>query len=287
MQPALWGAIEVGGVSLTSLSAADLARRLGVVLTERVSVETLTARRIVEFGRYPHSGWLGRLSDDDREAVDWAIDAVGARHLAARDFSRLSDGERQRVMVARALAQQPLLLILDEPTAFLDVPSRVELMGLLRRLTREGPLGVVVSTHDLELALRTADVVWLVIPGGELVTGAPEDVILSGGIAQAFEGRQIRFHAEERNFRWLTGERGTAAVHGDGLAAAMARAVLEREGFALVSGPGTAETIVLAVSEAGWHLSSDSTDASGDTFRALASHVRGLAVGDNEKEIRP
>jgi iron complex transport system ATP-binding protein len=287
MQPALWGAIEVGGVSLTSLSAADLARRLGVVLTERVFVETLTARRIVEFGRYPHSGWLGRLSDDDREAVDWAIDAVGARHLAARDFSRLSDGERQRVMVARALAQQPLLLILDEPTAFLDVPSRVELMGLLRRLTREGPLGVVVSTHDLELALRTADVVWLVIPGGELVTGAPEDVILSGGIAQAFEGRQIRFHAEERNFRWLTGERGTAAVHGDGLAAAMARAVLEREGFALVSGPGTAETIVLAVSEAGWHLSSDSTDASGDTFRALASHVRGLAVGDNEKEIRP
>ncbi len=113
--------------------------------------------------------------------VEWAIDAVGARHLAERDFSRLSDGERQRVMIARALAQEPVLLVLDEPTAFLDVPSRVELMGLLRQLTREGPLAVVVSTHDLELALRTADLVWLIMPGGELVTGAPEDIVLSGG----------------------------------------------------------------------------------------------------------
>ena len=96
--------------------------------------------------------------------VEWAIDAVGARHLAERDFSRLSDGERQRVMIARALAQEPVLLVLDEPTAFLDVPSRVELMGLLRQLTRDGSLAVVVSTHDLELALRTADVVWLSCP---------------------------------------------------------------------------------------------------------------------------
>ena len=86
----------------------------------------------------------------------------------------MSDGERQRVMVARALAQEPVLLVLDEPTAFLDVPSRVELMGLLRQLTRGGSLAVIVSTHDLELALRTADVVWLLLPGGEVVTGAPK-----------------------------------------------------------------------------------------------------------------
>ena len=161
---------------------------------------------------------MGGLTDRDHEVVSWAIDAVGADHLADRDFARMSDGERQRVMVARALAQEPVLLVLDEPTAFLDVPSRVELMGLLRRLTRGGSLAVIVSTHDLELALRTADVVWLLLPGGEVVTGAPEDVILSGGIATAFEGRQIRFHPEERGFRWLTGDRGTAAVRGDGLA---------------------------------------------------------------------
>ena len=167
MQPALWGSVELGGADLRSVSHAELARRLGVVLTERVAVEALTVRQIVGLGRYPYSGWFGGLTDRDRVAVNWAIDAVGARHLADRDFSRLSDGERQRVMIARALAQEPVLLVLDEPTAFLDVPSRVELMGLLRQLTRERPLAVVVSTHDLELALRTADVIWLVMPGGE------------------------------------------------------------------------------------------------------------------------
>ena len=103
MQPALWGAVELGGTALESLSASDLARRLGVVLTERIAVESLRAEQIVELGRYPHSGWLGSLSDRDHEVVSWALDAVGANHLADRDFARMSDGERQRVMVARAL----------------------------------------------------------------------------------------------------------------------------------------------------------------------------------------
>ena len=98
-----------------------------------------------------------KAQGDATRVVSWAIDAVGARHLAERDFSRLSDGERQRVMIARALAQEPSLLVLDEPTAFLDVPSRVELMGLLRQLTRNSSIAVLMSTHDLELALRTAD----------------------------------------------------------------------------------------------------------------------------------
>jgi iron complex transport system ATP-binding protein len=285
MQPALWGAVELGGTALDSLSASDLARRLGVVLTERVAVESLRARQLIELGRYPHSGWLGGLTDRDHEVVSWAIDAVGANHLADRDVARMSDGERQRVMVARALAQEPVLLVLDEPTAFLDVPSRVELMGLLRRLSRGGSLAVIVSTHDLELALRTADVVWLLLPGGDVVTGAPEDVILSGGIATAFEGRHIRFHPEERSFRWLTGDRGTAAVRGDGLPAAMAKAVLEREGYGLVVESVTAESLSLTVSEAGWHLSAEGADMSGDTFRSLAAHLRGLTQSNHDKEI--
>ena len=102
MQPALWGSVELGGVALESLSASDLARRLAVVLTERVGVESLRARQVVELGRYPYSGWLGGLSARDRDVVSWAIDAVGANHLSDRDFARISDGERQRVMVARA-----------------------------------------------------------------------------------------------------------------------------------------------------------------------------------------
>jgi iron complex transport system ATP-binding protein len=246
---------------------------LGVVLAERVLVEALPVRRIVELGRYPHSGWFGRITERDRRAVDWAIDAVGAGHLAERDFSRLSDGERQRVMIARALAQEPVLLVLDEPTAFLDVPSRVELMGLLRRLTRDAALAVVVSTHDLELALRTADLVWLVMPGGELIAGAPEDVVLAGGVAQAFEGRQIRFHPEERSFRLLTGARGEAVVHGSGLRAALASAVLEREGYGVVS---SFERCALSVRvhESGWSASTGDAEGRGADFASLAGFLR-------------
>lgn len=277
MQPALRGSVELRGTALQSLSAAELARRIGVVLTERVAVDSLRARQIVELGRYPHSGWLGGLSHYDHEVVSWAIAAVGAGHLADRDFARISDGERQRVMVARALAQEPMLLILDEPTAFLDLSARVELMGLLRRLTRARKLAVVVSTHDLELALRTADVIWLPTPGGEVVTGGPEDVVLAGAIAQAFEGGDVRFHAEARSFRWLTGERGSAAVRGEGLPAAMARAVLEREGYAVREGTSTPEALAIAVSDAGWHLSSERVDASGHNFRSLAACLRGLS----------
>ncbi|MEQ1908321.1 MAG: ABC transporter ATP-binding protein [Vicinamibacterales bacterium] len=275
MQPALWGTVELGGAELGSITHAELARRLGVVLTERVAVEALPARRIVELGRYPHSGWFGRLNDADRRVVDWAIDAVGARHLAERDFSRLSDGERQRVMIARALAQEPGLLVLDEPTVFLDVPSRVELMGLLRQLTRDGHLAVVVSTHDLELALRMADVVWLVMPGGELLTGAPEDVVMAGGIAQAFEGRQIRFHAEERSFRWLTGDRGAAVVRGAGLRAAMVKAVLEREGYAVVAAASEQCELSVDAHASGWRVSADGGECDGADFASLAAFLRG------------
>ena len=134
-------------------------------------VGALTARRLVELGRYPYWDWSGRMTARDHEVVSWAIESIGAAHLATRDTTSLSDGERQRFMIARALAQEPSILLLDEPTAFLDVPSRVELMGLLRRLAREEQLAIVVSTHDLELALRMADTIWLVSRGNKLEVG--------------------------------------------------------------------------------------------------------------------
>ncbi len=274
MQPALWGTIELGATDIRSMSTGELARKIGVVLTERVLVEALSVRRIVELGRYPYSGWFGGLTDADRTVVDWAVDAVGARHLVDRDVSQLSDGERQRVMIARALAQEPVLLILDEPTAFLDVASRVELMALLRQLTRAGKLAVVLSTHDLELALRSADTVWLVMPGGELRCGAPEDVIVSGGIARAFEGRHVRFHGEERSFRWRTGDSGSATVRGDGVHAAMAKAVLEREGFAVETETDDRSTPIVVASESGWRWSQNGTEASGRDFASLAAWLR-------------
>ena len=221
MQPALWGTVEVAGRDVRSLTQAELARRVSVVITERVLVDALPARRVVELGRYAHSGWLGGLDAAGRRVVDAMIAAVDAEHLADRDFARLSDGERQRIMIARALAQEPVLLVLDEPTAFLDAPSRVELMRLLRRLANEKRLAIVMSTHDVDLALRAADAIWLVLPGGTVTSGAPHEILLSRGLAQAFGRGDIRrqgnrrvayqsFNEESTNMRSISTTRGDA-----------------------------------------------------------------------------
>jgi len=280
IQPLLSGRVEIQGTDLRELSQMELARRLGIVLTERPMVGALTGRRLVELGRYPHWGWSGRMRSIDNEVVDWAIDAVGASHLASRDNLSLSDGERQRFMIARALAQEPSILLLDEPTAFLDVPSRVELMGLLRRLARDERLAIIVSTHDLDLALRMADTLWLVSPGNQLQAGTPEDLILAGHVAEAFQAESIRFHAEERAFRLVTDPRGSAIVRGDGLNAVLAAAVLEREGFEIVPNGTDALTVTVAVGGASWEIDTGDFRRSGNTFATLAELIRTLAANN-------
>lgn len=245
-QPALGGAIVLDGVALESLSARDLARRLSVVLTENVTPGLLTARELVELGRHPHTDWSGRLSEDDHALVAWALEATGSRSLADRQVTALSDGERQRVMIARALAQQPRLMLLDEPTAFLDVQRRVEITGLLRRLAHETGLAVLLSTHDLELALRTADTVWLVTDERKLSSGAPEDLALAGAFDTVFRSPDVRFDPDLGVFKLRQPAGPGAFVNGSGPAALWASRALERVGCSLVSRSDQAEIIITA-----------------------------------------
>lgn len=270
-QPALGGRVEIAGKDVRTLSAGALARVLAVVLTERPAVEGLSARRVVEIGRYAHASWFGGQSDRDRAVVDWALDAAGAAHLADRDLQRLSDGERQRVMIARALAQQPVLVILDEPTAFLDVSARVEMMALLRRLARDQDLSVVVSTHDLDLALRLADRIWLVPPDGLVISGAPEDLMAAGHIARTFGGRRLAFDVVTRAMQWHDDPRGHASLRGEGLARRLARAVLEREGIDLDDARAGVHVVV---DDDGWRATRLSERGQGRDFASLAEFIR-------------
>jgi len=231
MQPPLAGQVRLEGSDISHLSPRDLARRVSVVLTERVEVGQLSAYALVALGRHPYTDWLGQLTPHDETVVQQAIEAVDAVMLAQRPVHELSDGERQRVLLARALAQEPRLLVLDEPTAFLDLPRRVELLRLLRRLAHTGERAVLLSTHDLDLALRSADLLWLLDTAGTLHVGAPEDLILNGAFAATFAREGVTFDAHSGTFQLAPQAAIPITLCGDGLAAQWTARALERAGF--------------------------------------------------------
>jgi len=231
MQPPLEGGVYLAGCPLADLSARELARRLSVVLTERVDVGELSVYGLVALGRHPHTDWLGRINARDDSVIRWAIEAVGAAPLAHRYVGELSDGERQKVLIARALAQEPDVMLLDEPTAFLDLPHRVEVMRTLRHLARRAGHAVLLSTHDLDLALRSADRIWLMPLEGPVQVGAPEDLVLSGAFQATFHREGIDFDPYTGSFTISGQSAGVIELQGDGIPALWTVRALEREGY--------------------------------------------------------
>ena len=237
LQPSLSGQIWLDDRPLDELRPGQLARRLSVVLTERVDVGAMTGYGLVSLGRHPYTGWTGTLSQQDQRTVQWALQAVRAQELADRLLVEMSDGERQKILIARALAQEPRVMLLDEPTAFLDLPRRVEVMDLLRRLAQENHQAILLSTHDLDLALRNADRLWLLSADGALHDGAPEDLILNGAFERVFSAEGVTFDRERGSFHTRQETCGRLLLRGDGVAAFWTRRALERIGYAVQEVP--------------------------------------------------
>ena len=198
-QPALEGEIVISSTqppsSITSLTDKQLSRLIGIVLTEKPDVQNMTIEELVGMGRSPHTGFWGTLDDEDKKIVGEAIQLVGIENLQGRMVHTLSDGERQKVMIAKALAQQTPIIYLDEPTAFLDFPSKVETMQLLRRLALEEQKTIFLSTHDVELSLQLADKIWLMEPG-HLSVGTPRQLADEGALSRFIEHDDITFDKE-------------------------------------------------------------------------------------------
>lgn len=200
LQRPLGGHTFINGKDVLSLTDTEKALLFSLVLTERMDLDNTTVSDVVALGRYPYSSWLGGLSEMDKTIIQQSLEQVHLLHKTASRFNQLSDGERQRVMIAKALAQNTPLILLDEPTAHLDLPNRMKTMLLLRQLTHQTHKAILLSTHELDLALQAADRIWLMKPQGGIINGLPEDLVLNGTFQEVFANDSFVFNTANGNF---------------------------------------------------------------------------------------
>lgn len=227
-QPKIGGRIYLEGKDISEYTDKDLSKLISVVLTDRFSIKNMTSRELIGLGRSPYTGFWGMLDDEDNKIVDEAIRLVKIEKLENRLIDTLSDGERQKCLIAKALVQSTPIILLDEPTAFLDFPSKVELMQLLHRLSRETNKTIFLSTHDLELALQIADKIWLMDKDSGIQIGTPEDLALNGSLMNFFAQKDIIFDPTTGLFRVENDFEKEVRLDGHGVVYAMVRKALLR-----------------------------------------------------------
>jgi iron complex transport system ATP-binding protein len=273
MQKPLHGSVVLDEVNIHEIPARSLAKKLSVVLTERVEGGLLTAYEVVSLGRYPYTNWSGTLSEHDHAIVAESIRQVGAEELATRTLTELSDGERQKIMMARALTQEPQVMILDEVTAFLDLPRRVEFMRLLRKMAHETNRAILLSTHDLDLALRSADKIWLLPKGGALVEGAPEDLVLDGSFQKAFASEGIQFDSATGSFNIHTSLTPRVYLTGSLEVCGWTQRSLERIGLTCTTSQDLASIHVNAEVD-GWKVRLNGKETIHKTIYEFIKHIK-------------
>lgn len=259
LHPPLAGDIQLEGRNLQDFRAREAATKISTVLTDRLTVGNLSVYEVISFGRSPYTGWFGSLSSEDEQMIQRAIASTGIEALVDRDVLHLSDGERQKVMIARALAQDTSTILLDEPTAHLDLPNRVEIIRLLRDLSGDTRKGILFSTHELDLALRSADRLWLISREGQVVTGTPEDLVLGGDFELVFEQDSFQFDRSTGSFQLhQTGSR-QVKLEGDPVGVFWTRRALQRQLWRVTEGPAPVTVQVMQDEERyQWALREDS-----------------------------
>ena len=278
IQKPLSGTIKIEGQPLNALAPRERAHRLSLVHTQSLRHSALSAYDYVALGRYPHSNWLGHLNAKDHQKIQHALQTVAATNLAQRPVCELSDGEAQRIALARTLAQEVNLFLMDEPTAFLDMGGRIELMRALRKITHQSGLGTVLSTHDLDLALRYADQLWLITEHKTIEQGIPEALALDGRLTKTLSKQQLQW--DLHSGQWQAPQTGVPQIslHATGPEKMWTQRALERCGIG-ISDPARSVRYQLSVhtcgSESQWILN-DSEAQRQERFDSLAACVAQL-----------
>ena len=229
--PPIEGEICINGVNISAMRAKQLAQTISVVLTERPSGMNMTVDQLVAIGRSPYTSFFGSLRAEDKAVVDKAMRLVSIDALRDRLVHTLSDGERQKAMIAKALAQETQIIFLDEPTAYLDYPSKVDIMKLLYRIAKEEGKTVFMSTHDIELAMQISDKIWLLDKKLGLKIGIPEDLAYDGSMERYFQRGGLKFDRATGSFEIVHDIVGGCCLRGEGCLRNMAEKALRRNGF--------------------------------------------------------
>ena len=272
LQPPLGGSVVLDGHALGEIGLSRLPRLVSFASTEPVTLHNIRVRDVVSLGRFPYTNWIGTLTDADVKAVAIALEATGLSGLEDRSIDSISDGERQRTLIARSLAQDTGLLVMDEPTAFLDLPSRYGIVSLLRSLTREKGKCVIYSTHDLDTAINEADRIWL-MTGDGVSEGAPEDLMLKGVLARAFESPLISFSVSDGAFTFVRSRQSGIALEGRGKAAKLTARALARCGYTADPQAPVTVRVTENSGETEWIVSGGSVDGRYTSLYDLVTHL--------------
>ena len=238
------------GGSFQYCESGPIERVVSVVLTDRVQHPQLTVKELITMGRYPFLDWRMTLTKEDDSVIDLAIRQTNIEHLRNRKITELSDGQMQMAMIARALAQNTKVILLDEPTAHLDLNNRVEIMKMLKGLTRETNRGILIATHELDLALQTADRVWIAGPDKTIKEGIPEDLVLNGSFDEVFKFKGYDLKTGKVSHEAFRGK--TVSIIGEGYALLWTKNALERNGYSVNDSAGITINIASDASLIKW-----------------------------------
>jgi len=275
LQPALGGKMLIDGKNLGDLSRNQLARRIGYISTEIIRVSNMTVFDLVASGRYPHTNWIGQTDAHSYAEIKDALDKTGLTGFEGRYIASLSDGERQRAMIARILAQETDILIMDEPTSFLDIVSKFDIIKLMHNLASEGRT-IIFSTHDISIAVNQSHKIWMMLDD-RIAEGAPEDLVLDGSFDYLFKSGNIGFDKNDGAFSFKTELFNSIYIEGDGPIYHWTRKALGRIGYSVTQVPADPYIITPSAKNEQWILSSGGEQ---HYFDKLYDLVKYLSVGE-------